>query len=272
MNKFCHEECLNVLQEYNKTMIDVHCHLENEAYNKDRNEIIKKYKNELKAVITCCANPRDFDLTANLVEKYKNFVFGAFSIHPIYIKDFIEDQVMEYFDLLRSNKEKITAIGETGLDYYWIKEGKWRERQKWLFREHIKLAKELEKPLVIHVRESYDDCIEILEEEDAQRVDLHMFGGRKLLERVLNKQWFVSMNAIVLKSKTHKKIIRDMPLNRIMLETDSPWLAPDGGRNDSLAIKKVAEKIAEIKKLDFDVVWKTCGENAINFFRLPIKL
>lgn len=253
-------------------MIDVHCHLEQRDYDKDRDEIIQKCKKELKAVITSCAHPENFDLTMKLIENYKNFVFGAFSIHPIYVKEFPSEKREKYFNLLRDNKDKITAIGETGLDYYWIKEDKWKEEQKKLFVEMISLSKELNKPLVIHARESYEDCINILEKEGAKRVDLHMFGGRKLLDRVIENNWFISMNAIVLKSKNYKKIIRDMPLDRIMLETDAPWLAPDGGRNTPLTIKRVAEKIAEIKKIDFEKVWRTCGINAVNFFKLPINL
>ena len=80
------------------------------------------------------------------------------------------------------------------------------------------------------------------------------------------------MNTILMKSKNHKKIVRDMPLEKIMLETDAPWLALEGGRNTPLSIKSVAQKIAEIKKLSYEEVWKTCGKNAIDFFNLPITL
>ncbi len=253
-------------------MIDVHCHLEHQDYSGDRDSVIQSCKKELKAVVTCCANPKDLALTMDLVEKYKNFVFCTCSIHPIYIKEISREDVKKFFDLLRENKDRIVGIGETGLDYYWVKEEKWREKQKELFIEHITLARELNKPLVIHARDSYEDCVEILEKENAKLVDLHMFGGRKLIDRVIKNGWYVSMNAILLKSKNHKKIIRDMPLERIMLETDSPWLAPDGGRNTPLTIRRVAEKIAEIKKVAFNEVWKTCAENAIDFFNLPITL
>lgn len=246
--------------------------MESKDYNKDRDSVIEDCKKELKAVITSCAHPKDFDLTMKLVEKHKNFVFCTCSIHPIYIKEITLGQKENFFNLLRENKDKITGIGETGLDYYWTKEQEWREKQKQLFREHIRLAKELDKPLVIHARESQEDCIEILEQEKAERVDLHMFGGRALLDRVLKNGWSISMNTIVLKSKNHKKIVRDMPLERMMLETDAPWLDPDGGRNTPLAIKLVAKKIAEIKKLDYVDVWKACGRNAVNFFNLPITL
>lgn len=252
-------------------MIDVHSHLEQDAYN-DRDAVIRECQKELRAVITSCTHPKDFELTMKLVEDYKNFVFCTCSVHPIYIREVSPEQREEFFSLLRGNRDKISAIGETGLDYHWTKEKEWREKQKELFREHINLARELDKPLVIHARDSYGDCIEILEQEGAERVNLHMFGGRRNLERVISKQWSISMNAIVLKSKDHRKIVRDMPLDRIMLETDAPWLAPDGGRNTPLTIKTVAQKIAEIKKLGYEEVWRTCGRNAADFFSLPITL
>jgi len=253
-------------------MIDVHCHLEQKDYDKDRDQVIRVCQQELSAIVTSCTRPADFDLTMKLVEKYKNFVFCTCSLHPIYIKETSQQDRDSYINRIKENKDRILAIGEAGLDYHWVKEKEWQEKQKQLFREMIKLAKQLKKPLVIHSWEADEDCVEILEEEGAERVDWHMFGGRKLLERVLSNQWFISMNAILLKNKTRKKIIRDMPLDRIMLETDAPWLSPEGGRNTPMTIKKVAEKIAEIKGLSYEQVWKTCGQNAKDFFGLPIKL
>ncbi len=254
-------------------MIDVHCHLEHEDYDEDREEVIKRCQWELKALITSCAHPKNFNLTMRLIHRYSNFIFGTFSIHPIYVKEINNDIVFRFFKLLRKHREQVTAIGETGLDYYWVKDGVLRDRQKDLFRDLISLSRELGKPLVVHARESYEDCIRILEEEKADIVNLHMFGGWKLLYKVLqHDNWHVSMNAILLRSKIHKKIVRDMPLERIMLETDAPWMAPEGGRNEPLTIKKVAEKIAEIKNTSYEEVWKTCGSNAARFFRLPIVL
>ncbi|UCG95830.1 MAG: TatD family hydrolase [archaeon] len=253
-------------------MIDVHCHLEQKDYDKDRDRIIQKCRQELRALVTSCVHPSSFDLTMKLIEKYRNFVFCTCSVHPIHIKEISGEEKANFFNLIRENRDKIVAIGETGLDYHWVKEKEWREKQKQLFREMIGLAKELEKPLVIHSWESDEDCIEILEQEGSERVNWHMFGGRALLERVLSNQWSISMNAIVLKSKDRKKIIRDMPLDRIMLETDAPWLDPEGGRNTPLVIKRVARKIAEIKKIPYEQIWETCGRNALQFFHLPITL
>ena len=259
-------------------MIDCHCHLEQEIYSSDRDEIIEKCKKELKAVITSCAHPADFDLTLQLVEKYKNFVFASCGIHPEYIKEISEEEIDKSIEKIKQNKEKIVAIGETGLDFFWIKEPEWQQKQKELFIRLIDLSKELKKPLIIHSRDAYEETLKILEQEDAREVDMHMFGDHHLTKRIVDNGWFISINTIILKSKSHKKIARDCPLERLMLETDAPWLAPKkllegiDEKNDPTSIRIVAEKIAEIKKTNFEEVWKKCGENAIKFFKLPIEV
>ena len=257
-------------------MIDVHCHLEQKDYDKDRDEVIEKCKKELKAVITSCAHPKDFDLTMELTEKYKNFVFASCGVHPEYIKEISEKEKDDFLDLIVKNKDKIVAIGETGLDFWYVKEKDWQEKQKELFIQLIEIARDFKKPLIIHSREAFDETLDILEQEDAKEVMLHMWGAFHLLKRVLENEWNISINTIVLKSKKHRKIIRDCPLDKIMLETDSPWLSPKRlierieARNDPTSIRIVAEKVAEIKKIDFEGVWLNCGKNAIEFFKLPI--
>ena len=256
-------------------MIDCHCHLEQKDYDKDRDQIIEKCRQQLKAVITCCAHPKDFGLTLEMVENNKGFVFATAGIHPEYVKEVSEKEKDEFLELIKQNKSKIVGIGETGLDFFWIKEDEWRKKQKELFAELINFAKELKLPVVIHSRDAYEDCVKILEQEDAKRVSMHMFGANQLTKRIIENGWLISMNTIVMKSKKHKKVVRDTPLENLMLETDAPWLTPEGfgsRRNNPTAIKFVAEKIAEIKNISCDEVWNKCGENAVKFFNLKIKV
>lgn len=258
-------------------MIDAHCHLEQKEYEGEMDAVIKSCKAAgLKAIVTSCARPQDFARTMSITGKYTNFVFPTIGIHPEFIKEITPKAIDAFFDIIRKNSDKIVGIGETGLDYNWVKEPEWREKQKELFIRMIGLANELKKPLVIHAREAYEDVIDILEQESAKHVQMHMFGANQLVNRVMDNGWHVSMNAIILKSKKHKKVARDMPLDKLMLETDAPWLAPEGWspdgkqtkRNDPRAIRMVAEKIAEIKKLPFEEVWQQCGKNAVEFFKL----
>jgi TatD DNase family protein len=251
-------------------MIDVHAHLEQPDYNLDRDRVIEMCKQKLKAVVTCCAHPNDFKLTMNIVDKQKNFIFTTLSIHPIYVKEVNEQQKNEFFDLIVKNKDRIVGIGETGLDYFHIKEDEWRIKQKELFIEHISLAKQLKKPIVIHSRDAIDDSVNILEQECANNVLLHLFGARHLVKKIIEKNWSISVGPIAQRSKTHKKIIRDMPIENIMLETDSPWFGPEGKRNDPTAVIEVSNRISEIKKITPEEVDRITTQNAIKFFDLKI--
>lgn len=257
-------------------MIDAHCHLEQKDYNQDRDELIERCKKELKAVITSCAHPDDFDLTMEMVEKHKNFVFATCAVHPEYVKDVPQEKINAFFDVIEKNKDKIVAIGETGLDFHWTKEEEWRKKQKEIFVQHINLAKRLEKPLIIHSRAVFDETLIVLEENDAKNVLLHMWGEKNLLDRINDKKWFISTNTMLLRSKGYRKVVKNFPLERILIETDSPWLSPKKileqveARNDPMSVKIVAQKLSEIKKVSFDEVWRKCAQNAVTFFNLPI--
>jgi TatD DNase family protein len=250
-------------------MIDVHCHLEQKDYEKDRDGVIEKCKRELRAVITCCCHPDDFDLTMEMVKKYENFVFATVSIHPEYIKEIEHLRVDDFLKRVEKNKEKIVGIGETGLDFI-IEEPRWREKQKELFIKFIDLAKNLNLPLVIHARKAFTETIEILEKFWVKNVLMHFFTAKELLSKIIKNGWSISVNTTLLNSKKIKKIVRDLPIEKIMTETDSPWLGLEGKRNDPTAVKFVIEKIAEIKKIDFKEVNKITTQNAIEFFNLKI--
>ncbi len=250
-------------------MIDVHCHLEQKDYEKDRDEVIKKCKEELKAVITCCCHPDDFDLTMSLVEKYKNFIFATVSIHPEYIKEINDEVVKNFLKKIEENKEKIVGIGETGLDFI-IKEPEWQEKQKELFLKFILLAEDLKKPLVIHARKAFKEAIEILEKSKAKNVLMHFFTQRNLLPKIIENGWSITVNTTLLSSKDIKKIVRDLKIEKIMTETDSPWLGPQGQRNDPTKVKLVIGEIAKIKKMKIEEVDKITTQNAIDFFKLKL--
>jgi len=251
-------------------MIDVHCHLEQEDYASDRDEVIKKCKKELEAVITSCAHPKDFDLTMQLVEKYKGFIFATAGIHPEYVKEISEKEKDEFLELVKDNKKNIVGIGEIGLDYDWVKEQEFQQKQREWFAQFINFAEGLKLPVVVHCRAAFEDAVKILEQEDAKQVLMHMFGANQLVNRVVENDWFVSLNTIILTSKKYKKVARDMPLERLLTETDAPWLGPNGERNDSTSVKNVIEKIAEIKKIDAAELDRITTDNAKRFFKLNL--
>jgi len=142
-------------------MIDVHCHLEQKDYDVDREEVINKCKEKLKAIITSCAHPNDLEITIDIVKRYKGFVFATLGIHPEYIGENLN--IEDFIEKVKENKDNIVGIGEVGLDYHWVKEENLREKQRKLFRFFINFAKELNLPLVIHSREAMQDTIKILD-------------------------------------------------------------------------------------------------------------
>jgi TatD DNase family protein len=132
------------------------------------------------------------------------------------------------------------------------------------------LAKSLNLPLVIHARKAFAEAIEILEKYRVKRVLMHFFTAKELLPKIIKNGWSISVNTTLLNSKKIKKIVRDLPIKKIMTETDSPWLGLNGKRNDPTAVKFVIERISEIKEIDFTEVDRITTQNAVEFFNLKI--
>lgn len=249
-------------------MIDVHCHLEHESFKTKIEEVIEGCKIGLKAVITCATHLKDFDYTLNLCKRYSGFVFCSIGLHPEYIEEIDEKVLRAFIDFVEKNKENVVSIGEIGLDYFWVKDEKLREKQKEYFESLVDFAKRVEKPVTIHIREAYEDAIKILEKKDYQRVHLHMFGGDKFLDKILSNEWRISVGPILLRSKTHKKIVKKTPIERIMLETDAPWMKLEGKPSLPTDVIVVAKKVAEIKGMSLEEVEKVTDMNVIEFFGL----
>jgi TatD DNase family protein len=257
-------------------LIDTHCHLEQADYDPDRHQVLARCQQELHAVITCCAHPDDFPGTMKLATQYQGFLFATASIHPKYIT-LSDHAIAEYFHEIQANRDHLVAIGETGLDYNWVKDVPGQNRQKQLFLKSIALAHELQLPLVIHSRDATEDVLEILEAHNVEKVQMHMFTKRRMLQRVITNGWLISVNTLLLRSKDVKKIVRDCPLDQLLLETDAPWLGigPDENikskyevRNEPVAVLQVAKKVAEIKHVDLAQVAEQTMKTAHAFFQL----
>jgi TatD DNase family protein len=207
-----------------------------------------------------------------IANKHQNFVFSSLGLHPEFIKELQESKKQDYIKKIIESKNKIVAIGEIGLDYNWVKEQAWQEKQKLMFIEFIKLAKQLDLPIIVHSRDAMQDTIKILEQENmkGKKVLFHIFNTKEFLPRILENNWSISIGPLLLKSKEIKKIVRDCPLEKIMLETDSPWFG-FGARGTPLNVIKVAEKIAEIKRLSLNEIEAQTDKNAIGFFQLKLE-
>ncbi|MBU5575131.1 MAG: TatD family hydrolase [Candidatus Aenigmarchaeota archaeon] len=260
-------------------MIDSHCHLEQKEFDSILDKTIENCKNEgIKAIITCCAHIKDFEKTIEIVKKFPNYVFATAGIHPEYISEIKESEKDEYLEKIK--KEKIVGIGEIGLDYFWCKDKDLQRKQRELFLELLEFSKDLKKPVVIHIRGdksfpdiAFQDAFKILEDIFPEKVLLHLFSAKKFINRVLENNWYISVGPLIANSKTIKKIVRDMPLEKILLETDSPWF---GGKDEKgnfligtpINIKIPAKEIAEVKKIGFEEVWFQTGKNSNKFYNL----
>ncbi len=247
-------------------LIDSHCHLDAKWFGNDIPNVIQNAKNiGIEAIITSSIAP-DIHQTKAIVETYPNFVFWALGLHPPGVDP---QTVQATTALIDQHGAAIVAIGEVGLDYYWVKDQQLRERQKEAFRVFIDLAAKLGKPLVVHARDAHTDAIEILEERNANDVLMHCFSGNEVeARRVIENGWYISVPTSVVNRKVHQAMARTVPLNLMLLETDAPYLAPTKGRNESANIRISAQKIAEIKATTLEEVAQKTTGNARKFYRL----
>ena len=245
-------------------LIDTHCHLcSNDYENVD--QIIKNMNGLM--IASGCSDKTNREVL-ELIEKYTN-VYGAIGIHPEEVDTITE----ETFKIIEDNinNPKIVAIGEIGLDYYWVKDNK--EKQKEVFRKQLELAAKYNKPIVVHSRDSIQDTYDILKEYKLKGT-LHCFNSSLEMAKEFIKLGYKIGVGGVVTFKNTKKLqdnVKELDLKHILLETDSPYLTPEpyrGKRNEPSLVYYVAKRIAELKDMEIDEVIKVTGDNAIAIFDL----
>lgn len=242
-------------------MIDSHAHILSEYYNID--EIVKYLKaSDIKCVINCSTCLKDAKEVIELSKKFNNYLLPAIGIHP----ENIEDTLEQIEELIKNNK--IYAIGEIGLDYYWNKENK--EEQKELFIKQIELANKYNLPIIVHTRDSIQDCLDILKAHKSKGV-IHCFTGSYEMAKEFIKLGFkLGIGGVItFKNSKLSEVVSKIDIKDILLETDSPYLSPEpnrGKQNNPSNVYYVAKKIAEIKNLELEEVVKTTSKTAQNLF------
>ncbi len=260
---------------------DSHSHYNDEKFNEDREQIIKEtYEDGITKIVCAGYDIPSSKLSIELSSKHK-FIYSIIGISPNDVPESetqIDSNIAEIENMLKQlcKKEqgKIVAIGEIGLDYYWNKENK--EIQKAMFIKQIELANEYNLPIVIHTREAVDDTIDILKNKcKANKVGVfHCCPlNRELVKQALNLGFYISFaGPITFKnSKNAEEIVKMVPIEKILIETDSPYLAPEpkrGTRNDCRNVKYIAQKIAEYKNMELEKVAKATYENACKIFNI----
>lgn len=249
-------------------LTDTHAHYDDEAFDSDRHELLTRLFSEtVGCIITVgCAADRWAD-TISLAERYEN-MYAAVGIHPEDIYDLPADY-LEQIEKLAQNP-KVVAIGEMGLDYHY--ENYDKEKQIQVFTEQLRLANRISKPVIIHSRDAVEDTMRILRAEKPKKAVMHCFSGSaETAEEVLSLGLYISFTG-VLTFKNAKKAIsacQAVPIDRLMLETDCPYMAPvpyRGERCDSSMILSTAAKMAEIKGVSAEKMIEICNENAKRFF------
>ena len=248
---------------------DSHAHLNDEAFEEDRQEIISKIKEEgISKVISAGYSLQGSRDAVDISRKY-DFIFATCGISPNDIPQTEEElwKMLKEIENLARENSKVVAIGEIGLDYHWNQENK--ELQKIAFIKQIQLANKLNLPIVIHTREAVVDTTQILKENEVKcKGVFHCCPlNRELVKEALKLGYYISFAGPVTfkNSKNADEIIQMVPLDRILIETDSPYLSPEplrGRRNDSRNVKYVAQKIASVKNLDLEDVAKITYQNA----------
>lgn len=254
-------------------LTDTHAHLNFEEFKNDYREVISSaFKNNVKTLIIPSSNLETSKKAIEIAEKYDTGVYAAVGLHPIHAKD--EEFIEEEFLKMVQNK-KVVAVGETGLDNYYDSSNS--ELQKEVLRAHINLAQKYNKPLILHSRDAGEDLLSVLMEGRADACGVvHCFEEDwPFAKVVLDMGLYLSFNGLITFTKKQKTIdvIQNAPLDRLLIETDSPWLTPEpyrGKRNEPVFVIEVAKKIAEIKKISIEEVVEQTSQNAIKLFKREV--
>ncbi len=249
--------------------IDTHAHLNFKAFDNDYAVVTSRAAvNKVKKIINVGSNLKTSKKAIEIVNEFKNS-YATVGLHPIHVKDEI---FSEEFAKMARNK-KVVAIGETGLDYYYDRKN--ANVQKEVLLKHLQLANQLGKPVILHCRDAGQDLLSVLTScSQLPKGVMHCFlENWDFAQVILDIGFYISFTGIITFTKNYEiyEVIRNVPLERIMLETDSPYLTPEpyrGKRNEPAFVVEIAKKIAEIKKIPLDTVAKQTSKNAIELFKI----
>ena len=255
--------------KHSAKIIDTHCHLDDKAYDGDLSEVLAhSFANNIDKIIIPAAYPKDLPRAVGLCEDYAPLYF-AVGTHPHECEGFDEGFLREFI-----THPKCVGVGECGLDYHYAKadDTAIKARQRQVFIAQLELAREFAKPVIIHSREANADTFEILKEFAPRLVGgvLHCFNASELLLNLKDKFYFGIGGVLTFKNaKELPAILPKIPLDRLLLETDAPYLSPQpfrGQRNEPILTNLVASKMAEILGLERNEIIKICTKNSLNLF------
>lgn len=251
-------------------IFESHAHYDDTAFDKDRDIILKSMREHgVGMIMNISSDFPSIEKTLLLTDKYP-FIFGAIGVHPCECKDLTEEMIQSIKE--KCKNKKIKAIGEIGLDYYWKKIDK-DVQKRWFIRQ-LELAREEGLPVIIHSRDGAEDTLNILKKQKAFEIGgvVHCFSyGKEVAEQFLNMGFYFGIGGVLTfpNSKKIKEVVKWLPMERILLETDSPYLTPvpyRGKRNTSHNLVYVAKEISRQKNLPLDEVLEMTEQNAKKLF------
>jgi len=251
-------------------IFDTHAHYDDEDFDLDRDLLLSQMKQAgVERIVNVGASLQGCKDTIALTEQY-DFIYGAIGIHPCDTENLTETD-MDWL-LQESKREKILAIGEIGLDYYWDEPD--REIQKKWFERQLNLAREANLPVIIHSREAAKDTLDMMKALHAEEIGgvVHCFSyGKEMAREYLDMGFYFGIGGVVTfkNSKKLKEVVEYLPMDRIVIETDCPYLSPEpnrGKRNSSLNLPYVVKAIAQLKGLTEEEVMKATYENGLNLY------
>ncbi|MBZ5751156.1 MULTISPECIES: TatD family hydrolase [Metabacillus] len=251
-------------------LFDTHAHLNAIQYEEDIVEVIQRAKSENVTHIVVVGFDKDTIKKAMELTDQYDMIYAAVGWHPVDAIDMTDDDLKWIKEL--ASHPKVVAIGEMGLDYYWDKSPK--DIQKQVFRKQIQLAREVQLPIIIHNREATEDVIKILQEENASEVGgvMHCFtGSLEVAKQCMDMNFYISFGGPVTfkNAKKPKEVAAEIPMDRILIETDCPYLTPHpfrGKRNEPSYVKYVAEQIATLKEVSVEEIARKTSDNAMRLF------
>ncbi len=253
-------------------IFETHAHYDDERFDNDRDLLIQNLlSGRICDIVNVGASIESTKTTLALAEKYDH-VYAAVGVHPSETEELNEEWIAWLKE--QANHPKTVAVGEIGLDYYWEKEEEQKKRQTYWFKRQLQLAKEVSLPVIIHSREAAEDTMQILKQFHAQDIPcvIHCYSySPEMAKEFVKMGFYIGVGGVVTfkNAKKLRETVLQVPLNKILLETDAPYMAPEpyrGKRNDSGKLVYVAEKIAELKGVDVEEVEDVTRRNAEGVF------
>ena len=255
-------------------MIDTHCHIDFEEYDDDRSKVIKRAEEKLDCVIVSGISEKSNQNVLDLSNKYRGFIYTSFGYHPVSSQKCSEEELQSALKHLISHIDDIAAIGEVGMDFFYVKDKSLRERQKEIFTQFLEVANDYKVPILMHVRDCEKKAVNIIENYDnIPYFVFHCFSGSlKTARRIMDKDnCYMSFSTMLCYSKQHQDLIENIDLDYILTETDSPYLAmTKEERNEPVNVVNAVKKISEIKDIDLSIVDETTTNNARKVFNLKV--